>query len=370
MVANNNVSTEDSSDKSNNKKYPVEIKAHAKALYLLVDEETGEKKFSHQEIVDEIHERFGDAPARVTLRSWIKDWEPELELRGTSVVTKDSDSLKYEATTKEYVNRASIIKAVFESIRMSLVFHSKRMHKYGSLEDKILDALLDSRTSVSKKKLIKSLLQENSEAFKIHQLLENFKLADVQRGVTESNKVFITHLEKLEKWITLEESNRQGDIVETHADDVWEFEPVDIEEFLEGDEFFGQTLYSTLFECVKADLKNIFYGNPRKILERRRFREIMFNEAYGTGKSIRAAFISCYLDYLVLCLRNPAKYFGLMPGSKITITNVSVSKKQAKDVVFFKIKGMIDQCPWFRKHGYMYDPNNKLELRCCKNRSR
>jgi hypothetical protein len=363
MVANISVSEKDKSVSEEVKAYSVEIKAFAKMLYLIVDEVTGKRKFSHKEIVDKVGERFDDSPARSTLTKWTKKWEAELELRENILGGKDPDLLRYRSDSKEYVNRDKLVKAVFSHLRMSLVFYSARMQKYGALEDSVLSSLLEAQTPAAKVKLIEKLMKDNPEAKRLNKVLENFKLVDIQRGVVESNKTFITHLEKLEKWMKLEEEQFRGNVVDTKADDTWEFEPVDIEEFLEGDQFLGKNIYPTLFECVKEDLKEIFYGNPRKILEKRRYKEIMFKEAYGTGKSIRAALLSGYLCYLILCLRNPAKYFKLMPGSKITITNVSVSRKQAKDVVFFKLKSIIDSCPWFRDKGYMYDPNNKLELR-------
>jgi hypothetical protein len=353
-----------STGKGEGNRYPLEMKAYAKMLYLLVDKNTGEKQFNNIEIIEKLKVQFGDSPAPSTFSNWAREWQNELELRETVIGSGCNELNRYHFETKEFIDRDKIVKAVFDHIKMSIVLHSRRMHKYGDLENNYLSSLLEAEAgSATKKKLIENLLKDNPEAKRINRILTNFKLVDIQRGVVDSNRTFITLLEKLEKWLKLEEDRCKAVVEEGKKDDVWEFEPVDIEEFLEGEEFLGETIYPTLFECVKEDVKNIFYGNPRKILERRRYKEILFKEAYGTGKSIRAALIACYLTYLILCLRNPAKYFKLMQGSKITITNVAVTKKQAKDVVFFKAKSMIDYCPWFRNHGYMYDPNNKLELR-------
>ncbi len=363
MSTNIEESENNNKEKSVTSKYPIEMKLYARMLYLLVDKNSNKRQFTYQEIRDKLQEKFGNAPSLVSIGNWTGEWEDELKLR-ESILGKDSDLLRYKTDTKKLIDRDVIIKAVFDHLKTGLVYHSRRMQKYSELEDKYISSCLETQISASStKKLLESLLKDNPEAKRLNRILTNFKLPDIQRGVVDSNKSFITLLEKLEKWMGEEESRVKGKVIDVRSDDVWEFEPVDIEEFLEGEEFLGEYIYATLFECVKDDIKAIFYGNPRKILEKRRFKEIMFKEAYGTGKSIRAALIACYLIYLILCLRNPAIYFDLMPSSKITITNVAVTKKQAKDVVFSKLKSMIDYCPWFRSKGYMYDPNNKLELR-------
>jgi hypothetical protein len=350
------------SEKKEKRVYSLEIRAYAKMLFLLVDEKTGKRLYTHQGIVDKLQTQFGEAPARVTFGTWAKEWENELEVRESIIGGKDSDLLKYWSDTKNSKDSAVVTKAIVDHLKMSLVFHSKRMHKYGALEDTIISSITDGQSSSSKYTLIKKLLEDNPDARRLKDVLEGFKLVDIQRGVVESNKSFVIFLEKLEKWLTLAEATSSKSVVEMHQDSIWEYEPVDIEEFLESDKFLGE-VSKGFYKCVVEDTKAIFYGNPRKLLERRRFKDVILKEAYGTGKSTRASIASTYLTYLILCLRDPAKFFGLLPASKITITNVSVTKEQAKDVVFSKIKNLIDYCPWFREHGYMPDPRSKLVLR-------
>jgi hypothetical protein len=284
---------------------------------------------------------------------WSQKWKEELSTRKTILKDEDSALFDYHKETNTYVNRDRVVKAILNQLRTCLLLYSKRMQRYGTLEDKILEALesLDG-------------LDNEASSIKIRNLTRHIAFDAIQKGVTGSNKAFLTQLEQLNKWLEKEEARGKGvgDVLEIKGDGVWEYEPVDIEEFLESDEFLG-SISDSLFPCVKQDVINIFWGNPRQLLSKRRFKEIVFKEAYGTGKSERAAIMSTYITYLVLCLRDPSKYFGFLPGSKITVINVSTTQKQAKDVVFSKIKGKIDHCPWFRNHGYSYDPNNKLELR-------
>lgn len=68
----------------------------------------------------------------------------------------------------------------------------------------------------------------------------------------------------------------------------------------------------------------------------------------GFGKSILSGIIASRAMYRLLCLKNPQSYYGLLPGSEIATINVSVSEKQAKNIVFKAIKEMIGRCEWFR----------------------
>lgn len=339
--------------KSGNPGYSDDIHAYARMLYLLVDEKN-QQKYSLSKICDEIAVQFlVKKPSVPAVSKWAKKWKEELFTRQTILKDDNSALFDYHKETNTYVNRDKVVKAILNQLRTCLLLYSKRMQRYGKLEDKVLEALesLDG-------------LDNEASSIKIRNLTRHITFQDIQKGVTGSNKSFLTQLEQLNKWLEKEEvrGSGKGSVINVKGDDIWEFEPVDIEEFLESEEFLG-SISKGLFPCVKQDIVNIFWGNPRQLLKKRRFKEIIFKEAYGTGKSERAAIMSTYITYLVLCLRDPSKYFGFLPGSKITVINVSVSQKQAKDVVFSKIKGKIDHCPWFKDHGYSYDPNNKLELR-------
>lgn len=58
--------------------------------------------------------------------------------------------------------------------------------------------------------------------------------------------------------------------------------------------------------------------------------------------------IACiYVVYLLLCLKDPARYYGKPPGDAIDIINIAVNAQQAKNVFFKGLKSKIDQSPWF-----------------------
>lgn len=58
--------------------------------------------------------------------------------------------------------------------------------------------------------------------------------------------------------------------------------------------------------------------------------------------------IACsYIVYLLLCLKDPARYYGKPPGDNIDIINIAVNAAQANNVFFKNFKKRIEGAPWF-----------------------
>lgn len=134
-----------------------------------------------------------------------------------------------------------------------------------------------------------------------------------------------------------------------HSD--YEHRVVDIRTFVNSDEYLNAK-----YECwdsIKDDLEELFIGN---------YREAVFCEAIGAGKSFKASVIIAYMVYRVLCLKDPQKSLGLARDTWIYFINMSVRADQSKKVVFGEVKARIDNSPWFRIH-YPPDPTIKSELR-------
>jgi hypothetical protein len=51
--------------------------------------------------------------------------------------------------------------------------------------------------------------------------------------------------------------------------------------------------------------------------------------------------------YLLLCLKDPATYYGKPPGDSIDIINIAINSQQASNVFFKGFKTRIDKSPWF-----------------------
>lgn len=57
--------------------------------------------------------------------------------------------------------------------------------------------------------------------------------------------------------------------------------------------------------------------------------------------------VCSYIVYLLLCLKDPARYYGKPSGDTIDILNIAVNADQARNVFFANFKKRITGCSWF-----------------------
>ena len=137
----------------------------------------------------------------------------------------------------------------------------------------------------------------------------------------------------------------------------WEHYPATPEEFIESPEFLGNRDNKEYWPIVTQDVLDLYRSGAN---------EAIFCEGIGSGKSYKGAIVAAYEAHRLLCLKNPQKTLGLSWDSKLTILNMGTTGPQAKKVVFSKIKGRLDSCPWFK---LLYPYNKKVlsELQLPKN---
>lgn len=92
----------------------------------------------------------------------------------------------------------------------------------------------------------------------------------------------------------------------------------------------------------------------------------LYIEDILTHNTTIASIILTYCVHWCYCLRDPQKFFGLMPGSRIAFMLMSTSESQAKEVLFGDIKARIESSQWFQRF-CDYDRNFKNQLRMAKN---
>lgn len=125
-----------------------------------------------------------------------------------------------------------------------------------------------------------------------------------------------------------------------HVEDIWEEEPVGIQEFVEGEQFLNQKW-------------NGRTGCRPKILEilidlvKPHVREAMLLLGKGGGKDYLSAILHLFGIHRCLCLASPQSYYGLSANSKMYFVNTARNDTQAKKVFFEEFKGLLDGCPWF-----------------------
>ena len=79
--------------------------------------------------------------------------------------------------------------------------------------------------------------------------------------------------------------------------------------------------------------------------------EIILSGATRIGKTSTAVSMMCYMTYLLMCYRNPQKYFGLKDVSRATIAFANLTKELAEGVAFREYNDTLKKSPWFNAHG-------------------
>lgn len=125
---------------------------------------------------------------------------------------------------------------------------------------------------------------------------------------------------------------------------LWEIDyvrkPVGIETFIMDDYYLGKVL-NKLHPLWIEDLKTVFA--PRSKIS-----EWILTGGIGTGKTTLAMAAIAYKLYCLSCLKDAPSYYGLLPKSLIVLGIYSITKRQVADTGYFKLRGHVDNSPYFR----------------------
>ena len=141
-------------------------------------------------------------------------------------------------------------------------------------------------------------------------------------------------------------------------DDPFEQYPVDVATFVTGAEYLHQPPLSeiqyTLVECMsqiyrEEDLRRFMPGTVQAYEHHRKFtkNEVIMQLGKGSGKDHTSTIGVAYLVYKLMCLKDPAGYFGKPPGDAIDIINIAINAQQARNVFFKGFRTKIERSPWF-----------------------
>ena len=133
--------------------------------------------------------------------------------------------------------------------------------------------------------------------------------------------------------------------------------PVDVKTFVQSPDYLGQPLLSDIqYEIVEAmsqiyrkedviDIMGDVEGS--KHFAKYTKNELILQLGKGSGKDFISTVACAYVVYKLLCLKDPAIYYGKPAGDAIDIINVAVNAQQAKNVFFKGFKTKIEKSPWF-----------------------
>jgi hypothetical protein len=147
------------------------------------------------------------------------------------------------------------------------------------------------------------------------------------------------------------------EFLEALQDDHFQEIPVDARTFVEGEDYLGQPPLSDIqYDIVEAmsqiyrkeDLISLL-GEEKGTQYYNKYtkNEIILQLGKGSGKDFTSTVACSYIVYKLLCLKDPAKYFGKPSGDAIDLINVAINAQQAKNVFFKGFKTKIEKSPWF-----------------------
>jgi hypothetical protein len=146
--------------------------------------------------------------------------------------------------------------------------------------------------------------------------------------------------------------------------------PVDAKTFVEGEDYLGQPPLSDVqYDIVEAmsqiyreaDLIRLMGSvEGSRYFKKYTKNEIILQLGKGSGKDFTSTVACSYIVYKLLCLKDPARYFGKPPGDAIDIINVAINAQQAKNVFFKGFKSKIERSPWFQ--GKYYAKADSIEF--------
>jgi hypothetical protein len=161
-----------------------------------------------------------------------------------------------------------------------------------------------------------------------------------------------------------------NDFLEVLKDNHFIETPVDARTFVEGEDYLGQPPLSDIqYDIVEAmsqiyrkeDLIDIM-GEEKgsRYYEKYTKNEIILQLGKGSGKDFTSTVACSYIVYKLLCLKDPARYFGKPSGDAIDLINVAINAQQAKNVFFKGFKSKIERSPWFA--GKYYAKADSIEF--------
>ena len=163
-----------------------------------------------------------------------------------------------------------------------------------------------------------------------------------------------------------------NDLIDILDGEEFDERPVDLQTFVTSPDYLGlpplsdnqYTLIEKSSQIYKESTLIKLFGEEEG---RRRFKqtcnEVIAQLGKGSGKDYCSTISVSYIVYLLLCLKDPATYYGKPPGDTIDIINIAVNAQQANNVFFKGFKTRIDRSPWFIGK---YDPKAS-EVRFNKN---
>jgi hypothetical protein len=135
--------------------------------------------------------------------------------------------------------------------------------------------------------------------------------------------------------------------------------PVGIDEFIQSEKYLNRpevTLSEYQRQAILASTQiykkeTLYEFMEAKDAEKRwqqTCNEVILQLGKGSGKDFMSAISLTYVIYLLLCLKDPARYYDKPSGDTIDLLNIAQNAQQATNVFFNNVSRLIQRAPWFQ----------------------
>ena len=147
-----------------------------------------------------------------------------------------------------------------------------------------------------------------------------------------------------------------SDLIDILDGEEFEEKPVDLRTFVNDPNYLGLPPLSEYQYILiekssqiykESTLKKLFGEDEGHTRFKQTANEVVAQLGKGSGKDYCSTIAVAYIVYLLLCLKDPATYYGKPPGDSIDIINIAINSQQATNVFFKGFKSRIDKSPWF-----------------------
>ena len=148
-----------------------------------------------------------------------------------------------------------------------------------------------------------------------------------------------------------------SDLIDILDGEEFEERPVDLMEFVTSPKYLGLPPLSDLqYELIEkssqiykeSTLIKLYGEEEGKKRFKQTCNEVIAQLGKGSGKDYSSTISVAYMVYLLLCLKDPATYYGKPPGDSIDILNIAINAQQASNVFFKGFITRIERSPWFQ----------------------
>ena len=140
-------------------------------------------------------------------------------------------------------------------------------------------------------------------------------------------------------------------------------------DYLKWDNLMKRISYDELYNCAKNynhKIVSIKYIGKEEVydLTVEKYHNfaldcgIVAHNSIGIGKSTEAVIIGLYELYRMMCLKDPAVYYGIMSTDTISFAVINITLEASHGVAWDKLQNLIQSSEWFMDRGRMAGQNN------------